>query len=27
MFRTRRFIFRKTVGYTVTVWYIIHASL
>jgi len=27
MFRPRGFIFRKTVGYTVMVWYVLHASV
>jgi len=27
MFRTREFIFRKTVVYAVMVWYVLHARL
>ena len=27
MFRVRRFIFRKTIVYTVMVWYVLHVSV
>jgi len=27
MFRTKGFIFRKTAVYTVTMWYVLHASV
>jgi len=27
LFRTRRFIFKKTVIYTVMVWYVLHTSV